>query len=104
MRSLTETDMFRGVNVVPCTTAHEGEVFAVFDLPAGAYPGDAAVDRQAGATCNQRYASVAPAAFADDAYGLFVITPLEAVWRTGDRRVVCIASSKPARTGSVLGR
>ena len=37
---------------VPCVQPHEGEVFAVFDLPAGEYPGAAAVDDEVSKECN----------------------------------------------------
>jgi hypothetical protein len=40
---------------VPCAQPHEGEVFAVFDLPAGPYPGPTAVDEQSNSGCTARF-------------------------------------------------
>jgi len=84
---------------VPCAQAHEGEVFAVFDLPAGPYPGPTAVDEQSTAGCNARfgdYSSVDPAEQLLD-----VVYPLPSNWARGDREVACIAT--PAAGGLTRG-
>lgn len=89
---------------VPCAVAHEGEVFAVFDLPAGPYPGATAVDEQVEAGCYDRFDTYAPRASADTSIGIFFVYPLEANWRLGDREVVCIATTPSPTTGSLRDR
>jgi hypothetical protein len=90
---------------VPCTAAHKGEVFAVFDLPAGPYPGASAVDSLVQAQCNTRLDAYAPSTVGDADIGLYFVFPLERNWRAGDREVVCIATSTAGTTtGSIRGR
>ena len=76
---------------VACTQPHQGEVFAVFDLPPGPYPGADGVDDLVSKGCNARLAEYSPGAPSDDAVGLFSVYPLEQNWERGDREVVCIA-------------
>jgi hypothetical protein len=90
---------------VPCTQPHEGEVFAVFDLPAGDYPGTAAVDEQVTKECTDRIEAYSPSAARDPGVGLFSVYPLEQNWNRGDRQVVCIATAATGTTtGSIKGR
>ena len=90
---------------VPCAQPHEGEVFAVFDLPAGPYPGAAGVDDLVSKGCNARLAEYSPSAPADDAVGLFSVYPLEQNWNRDDREVVCIAKATAGTTtGSIKGK
>jgi hypothetical protein len=90
---------------VPCAQPHEGEVFAVFDLPAGEYPGQAAVDDQVSKQCNARLSAYSPSAADDPAVGLFSVYPLQQNWVRGDREVVCIATATSGTaTGSIKGK
>jgi hypothetical protein len=91
---------------VPCTLPHEGEVFAVFDLPAGDYPGSAAVDDQVSRECNDRLTAYSPSAGSDPDVGLFSVYPLEQNWNRGDRQVVCLATAAGGNTatGSIKGK
>jgi serine/threonine protein kinase len=90
---------------VPCEEPHEGEVFAVFDLPAGEYPGQAAVDDQVSKQCNARLSAYSPSAADDPAVGLFSVYPLQQNWVRGDREVVCIATATSGTaTGSIKGK
>ena len=90
---------------VPCTQPHEGEVFAVFDLPAGDYPGQDAVDKQVSEQCNTRLSAYSPSAADDPAVGLFSVYPLRQNWERGDREVVCIATATSGTTtGSIKGK
>ena len=91
---------------VPCTQPHEGEVFAVFDLPAGDYPGSAAVDDQVSRECNDRLTAYSPSAGSDPDVGLFSVYPLEQNWNRGDRQVVCLATAAAGNTatGSIKGK
>jgi len=80
-------------------------VFAVFDLPAGDYPGPAAVEDQVTKECNDRISAYSPSAAQDPKVGLFSVYPLEQNWTRGDRQVVCIATAKTGTaTGSIKGQ
>jgi hypothetical protein len=81
------------VLVVPCTTAHTYEVFAVWELTGGgAYPGDQVVLDQADAGCLERFAPYVGAEYAASALTYAYFYPLEREWTTvGDRGVACFA-------------
>ncbi len=99
----TSTDV-QSLPGVPCAQSHEGEVFAVFDLPSGVYPGQAAVREQAGTECNTRLAAYSPSALDNPSLGLVTLYPQQQSWEGGDRGVVCIATDKTGpTTGSIQG-
>jgi len=84
------------VQVVSCDTPHEGEVFAVFDLPDGERPSETAVKKQAASRCNEEFASYARAP--DDELMLYydklmLYYRIPQVWSwPQDRRVICTAN------------
>lgn len=89
----------------PCDQAHEGEVFAVFDLPPGDYPGQPEVENQATTECSTRLDAYAPSAATDENVGLFYLYPKARNWAAGDHEVVCVATSDSGpTTGSIRGR
>ena len=101
INNLRDSNNVQSLPGVPCSQPHEGEVFAVFDLPAGAYPGGAAVEDQVTKECNDRITSYSPGSAQDPDVGLFSVYPLEQNWNSGDRQVVCIATAK---SGATTGR
>ena len=85
--------------VVPCTQPHEGEVYAVFELPAGPWPGDTAVQEQSEKRCKAEFKSYAPNAA--DSVDVLYLHPLRESW-TRDRGVTCVATDdRGTTTGSV---
>jgi hypothetical protein len=92
------------LSAVPCAQPHEGEVYAVFDLPAGDYPGVAAVTKQVETQCTDRLAGYAPKAVEDASIGIYFLYPFEQNWRSGDREAVCLATTTPPATGSLRQR
>jgi hypothetical protein len=105
LNDLTNSTDVSSLPSVDCTQPHEGEVFAVFDLPPGPYPGADGVDDLVSKGCNARLAEYSPGAPSDDAVGLFSVYPLEQNWERGDREVVCIAkATSGTTTGSIRGR
>jgi len=105
LNDLTDSTDVSSLPSVPCSQPHQGEVFAVFDLPPGPYPGAAGVDDLVSKGCNARLADFSPSAPSDDAIGLFSVYPLEQNWDRGDREVVCIAkATSGSSTGSIKGR
>ncbi|GIF58398.1 septum formation family protein [Asanoa iriomotensis] len=101
---LKESDDVAGLPVLPCEQPHEGEVFAIVELPAGPYPGEEALGRQAQQECLQRFETYAPSSVADDKVELFYLQPSQLSWSAGDRGVTCVATDPTAkRTGSLKG-
>jgi hypothetical protein len=84
---------------VSCSAPHDGEVYAVFNLKNGKWPGEAAVKKQAEAGCNTRLDSYAKKPSKLDFYYLY---PDESFW-PDDRGVICIAADPNDKkiTGSV---
>ncbi len=102
--TLADATRVTSLSAVPCAQPHEGEVFAVFDLPPGDYPGVTAVTEQVESQCTERFAGYAPAAAQDPSLGLYYLYPFEQNWRAGDREAVCIATTTTPRTGSLRQR
>ena len=93
------------VSLVPCAQSHDGEVYHLFMLVPGPYPGDEEVDVLAGRQCStafERYVGVGP----DRSELEFsYVRPGRDQWESGDRGGGC-ALVDPAGghlTGSMLG-
>lgn len=93
------------VDQVPCAGPHDGEVFAVFDLADGSFPGDDSITRTADDRCYALRAEYAMDAWAVPAHvDIYYLTPTRQSWRTGDREVTCLfggASEDDVLTGSL---
>lgn len=98
-------DTIYSVRVQPCTEPHEGEVVAVFDLPAGPFPGQSAVQSKVEERCNDLLDDYSPSAQKDPKIELTALFPRKENWDVGDREVVCIAvPTSGTATGSIRGR
>ena len=75
------------VSVLPCSAPHQAEVFATFALPGSAWPGTAAVQREAGSGCASRLTGY--------------LNPAARTWRTPPPDAVRsrAARRRPARSG-----
>jgi len=101
------TDIPNGslVQMVPktdCAQPHAGEAYAVLTMPDGNYPGDATINEWQN-KCPAELESYSPDAMADDTIGVFVLYPTAETWKQGDRAIVCIATTKDKRSGSLRG-
>jgi hypothetical protein len=99
------TVQLKDVSPVPCTDAHDGEVFAVVTHPAArgvAYPGDEAVADFAAAECLQRFPTYTGATYDDSDLEVASVRPDHDSWAdTGDREVACVLYQKGSTlTGS----
>jgi hypothetical protein len=84
----TPNNSFVTLPEVPCLQPHDNEVFYIFTMGPGKYPGDGAVQTSADNTCGDRlsdYVGDSPSASLD--YGSFV--PDQLSWDSGERSVIC---------------
>ena len=93
------------VPVVPCSEAHDNEVFHIFEVPDGDFPGDEALDEAAAEECVPAFESFVGIAYMDSGLDYFPLTPTEAGWTVyGDREIVCSVYDPDASvTGSLVG-
>ncbi|MFI1353903.1 DUF4190 domain-containing protein [Streptomyces sp. NPDC020898] len=93
------------VDTVPCSGAHDGEVFASFQLPAGSFPGDDRVTEAADEKCYALEDSYAMDAWAVPGdVDVYYLTPTSESWRLGDHEVTCVFGNIDANaslTGSL---
>ncbi|WP_406052034.1 DUF4190 domain-containing protein [Kribbella sp. NBC_00889] len=80
------------IKVVPCDQPNGGKVFAVFDLPAGDWPGLTAVQTSAEKGCTDRWKASKQQASADSS--IFYLHPTENGWSLGDRGTTCLLTPK----------
>lgn len=100
LAEVPDSSLVSSVKVVDCADPHKGEVYTVFTMPDGDFPGQAAIVEYQN-QCEPALAAYAPAVMTDPQTGLFVLYPTEQSWGTGDRTVTCIATSNTPRTGSL---
>ncbi|TDD45150.1 DUF4190 domain-containing protein [Kribbella antibiotica] len=87
VKSLTDADL-SAVTVVPCSGPNGGEVYAVFELTAGNWPGEVAVQANGRKGCNDRW--LASKRQADERSEVHFVYPTEANWNLVSRRVTCL--------------
>jgi hypothetical protein len=81
---------FYDLDEVSCADTHDGEVFAVVELPGGRFPGDGEVDRTADDKCYALRSSYAMDAWAvPEDVDVYYIVPSAESWRHGDREITC---------------
>lgn len=93
------------VEVVPCSETHDSEVYAVFDLADGEFPGDEAVMGSADEGCYGAFADFVGLAYEDSALDFGTYFPTEESWNGfEDREVVCLlVDPAGAVTGTLEG-
>jgi hypothetical protein len=77
---------------LPCSAAHEKEVFAVFDYPGkagGPFPGENVVAKAAQDGCADRFAAYVGQPFGDSDLRVAVIAPGPLLWDKNERTIVC---------------
>jgi hypothetical protein len=102
-----QTTLYR-IPVVPCTTAHGGEIYAETTAPdslAGnrSTPTQQALWDAADAYCYPQFAEFVGMRWARSELLYWPIAPSEASWAEGDRRILCVVESEQPVTGSLAG-
>ena len=90
--------------LVTCDKPHDGEVFATYDLPAGAFPGASLIEPLAAELCfGQGFTDFIGVAFVDSMIDALQSAPTAETWALGHHRISCIATDGLVRTGSLAG-
>ena len=88
---------------VDCGSAHDGEVFAKYELGDSAWPGPVDVGVLGEQGCIERWdRAVGTNYYTDVRFDFVTFDPDEARWETGDREVVCVLV--PADRSTMIGR
>lgn len=91
------------VVVVPCSSPHQGEVIAGFDLPDGDYPGDDAVGTAGNERCTSEFATLIGTPFEESALDVSTYQPTESSWEElDDREVLCVVRDPAGPTTGTL--
>ena len=92
------------VAALPCSKAHDKEVFAVFEhsaKPGSAFPGEDAVAKVAQDGCAERFEGYVGSPFGESDLQVAVIAPGPVPWdKDNDRRIVCTLQGAKALKGS----
>jgi hypothetical protein len=88
----SQTGEVTDVKAQPCSTPGSDKVFAVFDLPQGAWPGEAASSAAADRGCTKRYQ--ASRARAKQESELVYFAPTKERWALGYHKVVCLVGPR----------
>jgi hypothetical protein len=91
------------VTVVPCTTAHNAQVFVAFSAVGTKYPGAAALKHQADRGCHARLGGLLVNSRITSTMSLRFFYPLESSWSSGHRTISClIVDTTPDLKSSLL--
>ncbi len=94
----------RDVPIVECDEPHDNEVYALVELPDGAFPGAEAIVEQADEACTAEFERYVGIDYASSIYFASYFSPSEESWEAGDRTIVCYAYSPDGPLeGSVRG-
>lgn len=85
----TDASDITEVDAVPCAQAHDNQVFHLFDVPGGDFPGQAELQSMAEEGCMEAFEGFVGVAFEASPLGAAPIVPSEDSWEDGDHEVVC---------------
>ncbi|BCJ46146.1 hypothetical protein GCM10010168_50950 [Actinoplanes ianthinogenes] len=86
--TISDDETVYDMPVVACSVPHQGEVYSVTTMAAGAYPGDKKVETEAENRCNDKIDAYAIGKFKDAEF--YYIFPSRTSW-SADRSITCIA-------------
>ncbi|WIM98672.1 DUF4190 domain-containing protein [Actinoplanes oblitus] len=99
--TISDDETVYDMPVVSCSVPHQGEVYSVTTMPAGAFPGDKKVEAEAENRCGDKLDAYAIGKFKDAEF--YYIFPSRRSW-TVDRSITCIAVAPDNKkyTGSMV--
>jgi hypothetical protein len=77
------------VQGVPCTSPHDGEVFAIYELPYEDLPSETKLADDAWFGCYQRFEDYVGTPYESSTLDIWTLTPTPEGWDAGDREVRC---------------
>lgn len=103
---LSTTDEVGNVPIVECSEPHQGEVFALPQLPDGDFPGTQAVSDASSTECNgPTFQSYVGMPYTESDIYTTALLPTAETWEDGDREIVCILiqQDRSDSTGTLRG-
>lgn len=100
----TETEASFSAEVVPCSRAHQAEVYHSFEIVSDSYPGDDVVEARL-KECLPKFRPFIGQSYKRSRLEVFSFYPSSATWRFGDHEVVCVVAERDLTdvTGSLAG-
>jgi hypothetical protein len=86
----TSEDEIHAVETVDCAEPHDNEVYAVFDLPDGGFPGPDAIAEASLEGCLDRFEEFVGTPYPESELFATWLYPTETSWAEDDREVVCV--------------
>lgn len=83
-------DEVTDVPIVECQGPHDNEIYEVFDLPDGDYPGIDNVESTSESACLAAFEPFVGRDYASSALDIGYLYPTPDTWRNGDREVICM--------------
>ncbi len=84
-----DTTLVSTLERVACTAPHDAEVYALRNLPGGAWPGYESVYSRGDDICYDEFAPYVGIDYVESLYFYEVYTPSSASWDQGDRTIAC---------------
>jgi Septum formation len=84
------------VTVVPCSQAHNAQVFAEFRVAGSGYPGTAALRQQSAQGCHARIAGNINQSLVTNSMTLQYLFPESQSWADGHRSITCLVVDSSA--------
>ncbi len=86
-----ESGLIETLEAQPCAQEHGLEVYAKFDMPAGVWPGEDAVDTAGIDGCYDRFEGYVGASYEVSVFDYTFLSPTEESWsQIDDREIVCV--------------
>jgi putative regulator of septum formation len=84
-------DVVSDVELIDCDKPHDNEVYALFDMPEGDFPGVSAVETAALDGCYDAFEPYVGIDYASSALDFNWLSPTSDSWENGDQEIICIA-------------
>lgn len=92
------------VTVIPCDQEHDQEVYAIFEVEDGEFPGTDAFEAQVQEDCVPEFSNFVGMAYEESVLGIKWLEPTETSWAEGDRELVCtVLDPEGPVTGTLEG-
>jgi len=102
VNSETGEDQVSSVPIVECDQPHQAEIYALPQLPDGAFPGDEALTETAQDECGgQAFTDYVGVPYERSEFEITFLQPSAETWADGDREIACLITS--TEPGSVRG-